>query len=173
MKYLIASFLITGILHGWLIVSQWGNNPSTLSYHAVKTKTSLRIYTITHLVTAVLLWLFMSQLFGGNKWSWLILLIAGVAAVAECLQAVIPSKGKGDVPHTVFAVIMAFSMWLLGLICTILFAGEPLLFWFNIIASLCVGSFFFTVRYPPKPGLWRLQYAGQFVLYLQIFLLVY
>lgn len=172
MKYLIASFVLTGLLHGWLVVHHRGNNLSTLSYHAVKTKRSLQIYTLSHLINGVLLWLFVNDLFSEHPQSWVILMVTAVAVIAEWAQAVIPARDKYDIPHTIFATIMAFSMWLVGILCTLFFAPSSLVFWFNIVTSAILGSFFIAVRHPPKPGFWKLQYLGQFILYFQILILV-
>jgi ABC-type uncharacterized transport system permease subunit len=102
----------------------------------------------------------------------LVFAIAGVAVITECLQAVLPAKGKTDKLHTVFAVIMAFSLALLVLVCTILFAPSRLILGINLLISLVVFSFFSVTRYPPAKGTWKLQFIGQALLYLQMFLVL-
>lgn len=173
MKYFIASFLLTGVLHGWLIIRQWGSNPATLSYHAVKSRLYYVLYVAGHLLNAILLWLFMNAFFGTPGLHGLVLILAVIAVTTEILQALIPSKGKLDAPHTFFAVMMASSMYLIGLVCTFLFAPNVFVLWINIIASIIVGGFFLKIKYPPKLGLWKLQYLGQLILYVQIYFVVH
>ncbi len=173
MLYLLASFLLTNTLHGWLVFSHRGKNPASISYHSVKNKTTQLTYIGGHLISGMLLWLFVNELFSGYPQTYIVLGVTAVAVLSEWLQALLPASGKTDKIHTVFATIMASSMALLVLLCTIFFAPNRPVFLINLTLSAVVGSFFFFIRYPPKMGTWRLQFAGQIILYLQIFLLVY
>lgn len=172
MRYLIASFVVTNLLHGWLVLSQRGKNPASISYHSVKNRTTLLIYIGGHLISGSLLWLFVNDLFRGYSQMPLILGVTAVAAISEWLQALLPASGKTEKLHTLFATIMASSMALLVLLCTIFFAPSQVVFLLNVTLSAIVGSFFFFIRYPPKKGMWKLQFAGQIILYTQLFLLV-
>ena len=173
MLYLVASFIVTNTLHGWLVFGGRGGNPATISYHSVKNRRTLLVYIGGHLVSGLLLWLFVNQLFGAHQKTAVILAVTSVAVLSEWLQALLPAKGKTDTIHTVFATIMAASMALLVLLCTVFFAPNRLILAMNLLLSAVVASFFLFIRYPPKAGTWKLQFAGQVILYLQIFLLVY
>lgn len=173
MKYFVASIIVTNLLHGWLVFSQRANSPATISYHSIKNKRTLLIYIIGHLISGVLLWLFAKDFFGGRPQTTLVLALTALAVVSEWLQALVPAKGKTDTIHTFFATIMAASMALLVLLCTVFFSPNKLVLAINLLLSTVVASFLLFIRYPPKAGTWKLQFAGQIILYLQIFLLVY
>jgi ABC-type Fe3+-siderophore transport system permease subunit len=173
MWYLLASFILTNLLHGWLVLSQRGKNPASISYHSVKNRTTLLVYICGHLLSGALLWLLVNDLFGNEAQSHIILGVTSVAVLSEWLQALLPARGKTDKTHTVFATVMASSMALLVVLCTLFFAPNRCILAINLMLSAIVVSFFFFIRFPPKPGTWKLQFAGQIILYLQVFLLVY
>lgn len=171
MIYLVISFLLVNTTHGYLLFSQRKDSPATISYHSVKSQFTLLLYILTHLSAGVLLALFVVSEFGTmNKG---LIAITSIAVLAEWAQALIPAKGKYDKAHTILAGIMATGLVTIVLICTFMTGTSTLV---RLTGSLVVGIallFFSFAKYPPRAGFWKLQFIGQTLLYLQMFLLVY
>lgn len=171
MIYLVASFLLVNATHGYLLVSQRKNSPATISYHSVKSQATLLLYVLTHLIAGTLLALFVLSEFGvTNKW---LIAITFVTVLAEWAQALVPAKGKYDKPHTLLAGIMAVGLLAIVLICSLTAETSSLA---RLTGLLVVGIsllFFGFVKYPPRQGFWKLQFIGQILLYLQMFILLY
>lgn len=172
MGYLFLSFLLVNLLHGYLLYDHRQSHPATISYHASKNNRTLIIYAVGHLIAGVLLALVVSDNFLTDSYKVAIIATAATAVITEWLQAIFPAKGKTDVLHTVFAVIMAFSMVLLGFLCTIVFSSNQFVQAINLTITAILVSFLVVVRYPPRNYFWKVQFIGQLLLYLQMFLIL-
>lgn len=172
MSYLIASFFMSMSLHGWLVFRHWNDNPASISYHAVQGRLEFRVYMAGHVVNGLLVGGFVYDLFYGRPNFGIVAAIAVVAILAEWLQAFIPAKDKTDKTHTFFASVMAASMALFALACTLLYAPNSTVRLINFSLSIILFSFLAFISYPPKQGFWKLQLAGQLLVYVQVFLLV-
>lgn len=171
MVYLVISFFIVNILHGYLLVNQRQASPQSISYHSIKNRLTLICYAVVHILAGVLLGLFIKTEFGLDNI--LLVTVAAIAILAEWIQAVLPAKGKTDKAHTAAAGVMALFLILLVLICTFI-VNPPAITWL-IGVPICLALLFFLsqVRYPPAKNTWKMQFIGQNLLYLQMFLLVY
>jgi len=116
--------------------------------------------------------MFVISTFAGRPYYSIILTVTVVTIISEWLQAVVPARGKTDVAHTVLATAMAAGLALLVLLCTIFYAPNKFVLFTNLMLSTLIASFFLSTRYPPRPYLWKLQFTGQIILYLQMFMVV-
>ncbi len=170
MSYLFASFVLVNLYHGWLVLDQRDVSPASLSYHSVKNRFTLGGYMLVHLLAGILLTLFIYSEFGFGYLG--LTLIGVVAVVSEWLQALLPAKGRTDKLHTVFAGLMSISLIILVMVAGSLSQAPEVLKIINLaLCSLLLGACVF-VRYPPKKGFWKLQFFGQSMLYVQMFILL-
>lgn len=172
MHYLIVSFVLATSLHFFLVYRLCGKNPATLSYHAVTTRASQIVYLIVHLILGVLLWLIMTRDFGITPNDSVLYVLTLTAVFSEWGQAAVSAKGKLDLAHTILATMMALSMTLIPPLLVFSIGASRVLELLIVASTVCVLSLFLFVRYPPKPGTWKLQLLGQFTLYIQMFILI-
>ncbi|MCA9309009.1 hypothetical protein KC973_01405 [Candidatus Saccharibacteria bacterium] len=149
-----------------------GKNPTTLSYHAIATRASQIVYLIVHLILGVLLWLIMTRNFGIAANDSVLYVLTLTAVFSEWGQAVVPAKGRSDVAHTILATIMALSMTLVPVFLVFRLSASFVVELMISISTILVLSLFIFVRYPPRPGTWKLQLLGQLALYTQMFILI-
>lgn len=172
MGYLLLSFIIVNALHGWLVIAHYPRNPATLSYHTLKDRRTLYLYGLTHFVNGILLLGFAREVFIGKPGAEILIAIVFVAVIAEWLQAALPARGKTNIAHTIFAGIMAITMLSLGFIATFEFATTGLEFLGGLFISAVLTVFMLFAQYPPRRNFWQLQFLGQSLLYLQMFILL-
>lgn len=172
MIYLIASFIIVNITHGLLLINLRGDHPGSISYHAIKNSRTLLFYRAGHFVAGLLLGLLVLSKFTTGPYAAVVIAITIVSILAEWAQAIVPAKGKSDKLHTILAAIMALSMVALGLVCTILFSPNLMIYAVNMVIFGVLLSLFMFSKYPPRSYFWKLQFIGQNLLYLQILLLI-
>lgn len=172
MSYFLASFIVSGVLHGWLVYRHRNDNPASISYHAMRGSLEHGLFVVGHLLNGLLIVLFVNELFISQSSSLVVLILTGVVAGSEWLQAVLPARGKTDRLHTVMATIMALSMTILVLCLSLLYAPNKAVLAINVVASLSLLLMSTQIKHPPPEGTWKIQLSGQLLLYLQLFLLV-
>ncbi len=113
---ILSALLINGV-HGSLLVFHKTKRKWTISEHAILGKKSFLVYVIGHLLNGILFLIFARNYFLG------VVSMKGIFALSvwtvafEYIQALLPAKGKTNVPHTIAALTMWVSFLSLGLLC--------------------------------------------------------
>lgn len=122
-KVEIGLLLLSGIIvngtHGYLLWSQRDERKWSLSVHAVKHKVSYVQYVLAHVIGGGIFLLFARELFMVRNDFDGLFYLAIFNYFFEVLQAVLPSKGRTEIPHTVAALIMWFAFLTIAIVATI------------------------------------------------------
>jgi hypothetical protein len=118
---LVLSGIIVNGTHGYLLWSQRNERQWSLSVHAAKHRISYMQYVLAHIVGGGLFLLFARELFTVRYDLDGLFYLAIFNYFFEVLQAVLPSKGKTEMSHTIAALIMWFAFLAIAIWSTIAF----------------------------------------------------
>lgn len=172
MRYLLASFLLINVVHGYLLISHRANRNLTISERAAKNNKTLSLYVFGHLLNGTLFAIFAYNLFISTSSSPLLFAVAVAGIISEWSQALIPARGEYDKPHTAIAFLMSVLMTTLGTLGAILL---PVSSSAQILVLFI--SFVILWGYPlavllPRRYFWVIEMVNINLFYLQMFILL-
>jgi hypothetical protein len=107
--YLILAGLIINGIHLYLLWSQKDGRKWSISEHAAKNRKTYSLYVAGHIVGGFIFLIFAYQFYIEKfNTAWLFYMCC-FTYFFEVLQAVLPAKGKTNIPHTIAAYIMWLS----------------------------------------------------------------
>ena len=171
MAYLLLSWLLINIVHGYGVYENRKKPFHTISENLASIPSLLLIYRIAHVINGLLLFLIVSIAVDSSA-HWSILVLTAASILFEWAQAAVPYLNKWKVVHNFFAICMATSMVGLG---WSLFAHSDL-YGAKASIALFAGSIallsFAYVKHPPRPKSWIVQMITINSLYLQILMIL-
>ncbi len=129
---LSAGVIINGV-HGYLLWSQRHERKWSISVHAVKNRQTYILYVVGHLLAGGLFLLFAKRFFLERYNERVLFGLVCSTYFFEIVQAVLPSRGRYERPHTIAAYIMWFSFVSAGLLSLSIL---PMEFWARAVAVL-------------------------------------
>ncbi|HMT19336.1 MAG TPA: hypothetical protein PKD20_04015 [Candidatus Saccharibacteria bacterium] len=129
---LSAGVIINGV-HGYLLWSQRHERKWSISVHAVKSRQTYILYVAGHMLAGGLFLLFAKRFFLERYNEPALFGLVCSTYFFEIVQAILPSRGRYERPHTVAAYIMWFSFVSAGLLSL---AILPVEFWARAVATL-------------------------------------
>lgn len=118
--YLALTFLSVNIVHSYLLVSQKSSRGLTISQHAAKTVGTHRFYIYSHIIAAIFFTLFALEIFLIRYNIPALFYLSVLGALTECLQALIPARGRKEKYHTAAAYFMSALVTFLGIMSAFL-----------------------------------------------------
>lgn len=112
---LSAGVVINGV-HGYLLWSQRHERKWSISVHAIKNRQTYLLYVAGHLVAGGLFLLFAKKFFVERFDNLVLFGLVCSTYFFEIIQAILPSRGSYERPHTAAAYIMWFSFVSAGLL---------------------------------------------------------
>jgi hypothetical protein len=117
--YLILAGLIINGTHLYLLWSQKDDRKWSISEHAARNSITYLLYVVGHIVGGFIFLVFAHQFYVekfGIAW---LFFICCFTYFFEVLQALLPAKGKTNIPHTIAAYIMWLSFLSAGILSLI------------------------------------------------------
>lgn len=116
---LSAGVVINGV-HGYLLWSQRHERKWSISVHAIKNRQTYLLYVAGHLVAGGLFLIFAKKFFVERFDKPVLFGLVCSTYFFEIIQAILPSRGSFERPHTAAAYIMWFSFVSAGLLSIII-----------------------------------------------------
>jgi len=155
--YLVIAGLSVNGVHAYLLFTQ--ERRWSISEHGISGKKARSIYTIGHFIGVIFLFLFARQFYLEQYKSKLVFSVALLGAAFEILQAIVPAKGKYNIPH----VILAYGMWLSYMATGFLGVSKlPLPHQAKLLATpllLVIASLFVIAHLINRNNVWKVQMA--------------
>ena len=129
---LSAGVIINGV-HGYLLWSQRHERKWSISVHAIKNRQTYILYVVGHLLAGGLFLLFAKRFFLERYNEPVLFGLVCSTYFFEIVQAVLPSRGRYERPHTIAAYIMWFSFVSAGLLSIFIL---PVATWGRYLAVL-------------------------------------
>ena len=172
MPYLLGSFLLITIVHGYILFTHRDNSNLTLSERAAEDQPSLLLYRLGHIVNGTLFTLFAYYFFVTKTNQVMLFWLAIAGVVTEWAQALIPAKGRYDRPHTAVAFLMSLMMTALGVFGAVLLPVDT-----GVRQLVLFITFVILWGYPlcvllPRRYFWVIEMVNINLFYLQMFILL-
>ena len=114
--YLFLSCICVNGMHGYLLWSQRSERKWSISVHAIKSRKDYALYIAGHTLGGLFYVLFAKEFFVNTHNIQGLFYLSLVTYFFEILQALLPSKGKYEMPHSIAALIMWLTFVAAGLI---------------------------------------------------------
>jgi hypothetical protein len=169
---LVISFLSVNLFHSYLLVSQKNDRKETISAHAASTKLSHYLYIAAHIIGGVFFLLFADRFFLHQHNNKLIFIIALIAAITECLQALIPYRNNHEKIHERFAYTMAFAVIIIGILAAFMIPMSDILTLICVVLALMVSSSMLFMHIVNPRFFWIIQMAATLLFYVEMFVIL-
>lgn len=107
--YLLLSIICVNGMHGYLLQSQKNERKWSISVHAVKDRQAFNVYILGHVLGGFFFLLFAHAFFVKIHGFYWLFAVSCAMVGFEYLQALLPAKGKTNLPHS----LTAYAMWVL------------------------------------------------------------
>lgn len=172
MQALTLSFLLTNLVHAYVLVRHRNSKQPTISERAVQSQSSLILYIAGHIFAGLAFAGFACEFFWLQHHSQTLFALALCGVLFEWVQALIPAKGKYEPIHRAVAYGMSGFIVALGvgsiMSVPVPIASKILLI---VLELIIMAGYPLTTRLPHK-HFWVIQMVNMNLFYVQMYVLL-
>ena len=173
MRALTLSFLITNLVHTYVLIRHRSSKQPTISERAVQSQSSLVLYVAGHIFAGLAFVSFAYGFFWLQLHSQILFALALWGVLLEWIQALIPAKGKYEPIHRAVAYGMSGFIVALG-IGSIISIPVPIVSKTLLVALelVIIAGYPLTTRLPHE-RFWVIQMVNMNLFYVQMYILLF